>query len=56
MNNRSAFGFPLANWNGVTNWTRMSISMDNYFLTAFVVDLSGVNNGPTSPSFVSVLA
>jgi hypothetical protein len=56
MNTTSSFGFPLVNCNGVMNWTGLSISVDDYFLTTFVVDLSGVNSGPSSPSFVSVSA
>jgi hypothetical protein len=56
MNTTSAFGFPLVNCNGVMNWMGLSISVDDCFPTAFVVDLSGVNNGPSSPSFsVSLL-
>jgi hypothetical protein len=56
MNTTSAFGFPLVNCNGVMNWMGLSISVDDYFPAVFVVDLSGVNIGSSSPSFVSVFA
>jgi hypothetical protein len=56
MNTTYSFGLSLVNCNGVMNRMGLSISVDNCFLTAFVVDLSGVNNGPSAPSFVSVYA
>jgi hypothetical protein len=40
MNITSAFGFPLVNCDGVMNWMGLSISVDDCFPVAFVVDLS----------------
>jgi hypothetical protein len=54
MNISSAFGFPQVNCSGVMNWIGLPILVDDCFPTAFVVDLSGEINGPSSPSFVSV--
>jgi hypothetical protein len=50
MNTTSTFGFPLVNCNGVMKWTGLPILVDDCFLVSFVVDLSGVNNGLSSPS------
>jgi hypothetical protein len=54
MNITSACAFPLVNCNGVTNWMGLPISMDDCFSTAFLVDLTSVDNDLSSPLFFNI--
>jgi hypothetical protein len=54
MNITSTLGFPLVNYNGVIASMGLPISVDNYFPSPSIVDLSGQDNGLSSPCFLNV--